>query len=87
MKRLMIGLALTAMIATPTLAQTYSADARMANTHMRGTYSQGYDAYASADRGFVANGPVLYAGGQYLGWDPDPAIRADLLRQGIPAGN
>ena len=71
MKKLIIGTSLAlALAATPALAATH---------HAR---TQSSDAYAAANSGFVANGPGVYAGGEYLGWDPDPQIRQDLLRQG-----
>lgn len=39
----------------------------------------GYDAYASADAGYVS-GPAVIAYGEYAGWDPDPFIRLQLMR-------
>jgi hypothetical protein len=77
MKKLLIGTSLAfALAATPTFAATY---------HSRSS-AQGYDAYAAAENGVTANGPALYSNGQYVGWDPDPAIRHDLLRQGNEIG-
>lgn len=81
MKKLMIGASLAlALAATPAFAATY---------HSRlSAQSNADDAYAAAENGVTANGPALYAtDGQYLGWDPDPAIRHDLIRQGDESEN
>jgi hypothetical protein len=84
MKKVIIGisLALAALTATPTFAATHHSRA------MAQPYA-GYDAYAAANNGTVINGPAVYSNGRYLGWDPDPAIRLDLLRQGnqVDGGN
>jgi|HubBroStandDraft_6_1064221.scaffolds.fasta_scaffold2445037_1 hypothetical protein len=79
MKKLMIGASLAlALAATPAFAATY---------HSR-LSAQSNDAYAASENGVTANGPALYAtDGQYLGWDPDPAIRHDLIRQGDESEN
>lgn len=51
-------------------------------------YSEAYDANASADRNLTAGGPAVYANGQYAGWDPDPNIRFQLMRDaGAQVGN
>jgi len=76
MKKLVIGTSLVlALAATPTLA---------ANHHARVTsQSYGTDAYAAATvSGNVTGGPAVISNGKNLGWDPDPTIRLNLLRQG-----
>ena len=76
MKKLVLGTALAlALAATPALA---------ANHYSRlSAQPYGSDAYAAAnDNGFVVGGPAVISYGKNLGWDPDPSIRLDLLRQG-----
>ena len=73
MKKLMIAtsLLLAALTTTPAFAAT------------RNSNVSAQQSYAAAEGGFVANGSAVVANGQNLGWDPDPAIRSDLVRQGI----
>lgn len=41
----------------------------------------GYGAYAAADAyGYNGYGPAVASYGTYAGWDPDPAIRLQLMR-------
>lgn len=94
MKKLMIGLALTAMAAAPALADSYSAGTKRDKTASGPQASQsrmvtgsaavrsGSDAYAyepAPGEIFVAPGAV-FANGEYQGVDPDPNIRLQLLR-------
>jgi hypothetical protein len=79
MKKLVIGsaLALAALTASPVFAAT--AYSRVS------AQPSGSNAYAAAyNRDAVNGGPAVISNGKYLGWDPDPAIRHDLLRQGDP---
>ncbi|MBI1204482.1 MAG: hypothetical protein GC182_18430 [Rhodopseudomonas sp.] len=71
------GLALSAVAATPALAES---------NHRR---ADGTDAYASAPRHRYAarthyRSHSVYVNGEYRGSDPDPAIRQDL-RRSLPA--
>lgn len=70
------SLMLAAFAATPALAATHHSRAPVSQS-----YSQGYEANASADRGLTVSGPAVYSvDGQYAGWDPDPNIRFQLMR-------
>jgi hypothetical protein len=89
MKKLMIGLALVAVAATPALAESYHSRASN-NSQASVVASDSYDktgsgAYAAAP-GASTNGmdPGVYQYGVYAGWDPDPSIRHQLQR--IEAG-
>lgn len=75
MKKLLIGsaLALAAFAASPVSAATHHS-----RTSAQQPYASAASAYASVNYG----GQAVYSGGKYLGSDPDPAIRLDLLRQG-----
>jgi hypothetical protein len=75
MKKLIIGtsLILATLAATPSFAAT---------RHMSAA-PQPYaatDSYAAAESGLTVRGPAIIANGQYAGWDPDPTIRFQLLR-------
>ena len=78
MKRLAIGTSLAlAILATPAFAAT-----NYSRTSAQQPLANGSRAFAAADSGFVTNTPALFSNGRYVGWDPDPMIRLDLLRQG-----
>jgi hypothetical protein len=70
MKLLVAAIALVAITVSPALAQT-----AQRNSPMLGSFG-------------APNGAVQYApgavieGGQYIGSDPDPQVRLDLVRQG-----
>ena len=89
MKKLMIGLALTAMAASPALAAgkyhraTASEAQASDNAIVTGsTMPAGADAYAYApDTTYMAPAPgAVFVQGEYQGADPDPLIRLQLLR-------
>ncbi|MBI4366337.1 MAG: hypothetical protein HY543_05915 [Deltaproteobacteria bacterium] len=66
-----------AILATPAFAAT-----NYSRTSAQQPLANGSRAYAAAESGLVTNTPALFSNGRYVGWDPDPAIRLDLLRQG-----
>jgi len=77
MKKFVIGASLLlAVAATPALARTHS--------HV--TADQAYAAatdnepVAAAESGLTIKGPAVISFDQYRGWDPDPNIRFQLLR-------
>ena len=75
MKKLLIALGLTAALAAPAMANSL---------HSR-TSTNGYGAYASADRMTPStvqlNSSVVISGdGQQIGADPDPNVRLSLHR-------
>jgi hypothetical protein len=76
MKKFFIGtsLALATLAATPALAKTHHSSVQAASE------ANGYDASAAADPSVTASGPAIYSFGKYAGWDPDPNIRFQLLR-------
>jgi hypothetical protein len=79
MKKLMTALALTALAATPALADTYHTRSTT-GTPMWSADQQGSGAYAYAPgTALNSRGPV-FANGQYQGSDPDPFIRQQLRR-------
>ncbi len=86
MKKLMIGLALTAMATTSAFAQ-YSTGTHVRAPHSTmSMYGPGHDAYAYApERGYGAanawsNPGAVIVDGEYRGADPDPAVRHQLRR-------
>jgi hypothetical protein len=84
MKKLIIGttLALATLAATPSFAATHHTQGSAAQP-----YPEAYDANASADTGLTVNGPAVYSNGYYAGWDPDPNIRFQLMRDPRPDGD
>ena len=76
MKKFVLGASLIlAMAATPALAKT----------HAHVTADQAYAAANSEpvtadESGLTARGPAVISFDQYRGWDPDPNIRFQLLR-------
>jgi hypothetical protein len=87
MKKFVIAsaLAVAAFSATPTFAATTHHASRVQATQ---GYPEAYDANASADRDLTVSGPAVYSNGEYAGWDPDPNIRFQLMRDpGAQAGN
>jgi hypothetical protein len=94
MKKFIIAMAIAAATATPSLAQYYpvgpgpfasepymaAAPGFGAGFYGIGAYEPGFEAYAAAPGPYAVQPPGLYAGGEYLGWDPDPNVRLELLR-------
>jgi hypothetical protein len=83
-KKLIVGLTLAAaVIATPALSQTVRGYTGYTNGPMM---APGYGSYAYAPRGFGAysyvppmvNSPTF--SDEYIGTDPDPAVRLQLRR-------
>lgn len=86
MKKFVIAsaLVLAGFSATPTFAATVHHSRAQATQG----YPEAYDASASADRDLTTAGPAVYSNGQYAGWDPDPNIRFQLMRDpGAQDGN
>jgi hypothetical protein len=69
MKKLIIALAAAATLASPALA--HSGHMKRAGNDLRGIQAQAMPAN---------DGNAVYANGQYLGSDPDPQVRLQLLR-------
>ncbi len=86
MKKIIIGssLMLAALAASPAFAATHHSRVSASQA-----YPEAYDANASADRDLTVSGPAVFTtDGQYAGWDPDPNIRFQLMRDpGAQAGN
>lgn len=90
MKKLIIATAIAAATATPSFAQYYSPgfEGPFANepyfaaepTPGFGFYGPGFGAYAAAPGAYAYGPGVVYDNGEYLGADPDPNVRLDLLR-------
>jgi hypothetical protein len=71
-------LVLAGFAATPSFAATTR---HYSQVQASQAYPEAYDANASADRDLTAvGGPAVYSNGQYAGWDPDPNIRFQLMR-------
>jgi hypothetical protein len=86
MKRLIIGgsLILAALAGSP----AFAAATHQSRVSASQAYPEAYDASASADRDLTISGPAVYSiDGHYAGWDPDPNIRFQLMRDPGPAGN
>lgn len=77
MNRFVVGTSMIlAMAATPALAKT---------PHARAMADQATSAFASEpvtadESGLTVRGPAVISFDQYRGWDPDPNIRFQLLR-------
>lgn len=88
MKKFVIAsaLVLAGFSATPTFAATVH---RVSHIVAPQGYGESYGANARAvDNSLTSNGPGVFANGQYAGWDPDPNIRFQLLRDaGAQVGN
>jgi hypothetical protein len=83
MKKLVTAFALAALVATPAFAKTKH-PRQPADTQAVGPFivgEAGYDAYAAANGDGTHYGPGLMAYGVYTGWDPDPNIRLQLIRE------
>jgi hypothetical protein len=68
MKKLIIALAAAAALASPALA--HSGHIKRAGNDLRGVQAQA----------IPNDGNAVFANGQYLGSDPDPQVRLQLLR-------
>lgn len=68
MKKYLLAATLAALVASPALAATY---------HRTMRNDSAMQAYA-----FVPQGDAVVSNGQVIGADPDPFIRAQLLREG-----
>ena len=82
MKKLLIGLALTATAVTPSFAAGYQY--RAADTTVTGPTmpaGSGAYAYAPGQPNYIAPVPgAVFVNGEYQGADPDPLIRLQLRR-------
>lgn len=74
MKKILTVLALATLVASPAFA---------AKSHQRQLQSRypGAQAYASAPATYVGPRGALISDGRYVGRDPDPSIRFQLLRE------
>jgi hypothetical protein len=94
MKKLLIGLTLATIAATPVMAQSYYGGSNRDTASFRGQMhaapmSPGYDSYAYAPgpayQGYAApewSSPYSsFSGDEYVRTDPDPAIRLELRRE------
>ncbi len=84
MKKLMTALALATLVASPALADSAKSKARMSGQQSYAASNAGYDAFAAADSGVTIGGPAIFVNGVYVGWDPDPAIRLQLIKDPLP---
>jgi Flp pilus assembly protein TadD len=83
MKKLFTTVALVALVATPVLAQTKDRATQRTRAEARQTYTTQVQQQRSANR---ANS-VYDIRGQYVGTDPDPAIRAQLANDPAQTGD
>ena len=73
-KILLVTAALTALAATPAFAKTHHSAKPMSADPADESYA------AAPASGVTAQGPAVYSFGHYAGWDPDPNIRFQLMR-------
>lgn len=80
MKKLVIGtsLILATFAASPAFAA--KVHARAVAPQPYATATSGDEAYAQARDGLTTQGPAIYSYGVYAGWDPDPNIRLQLMK-------
>jgi hypothetical protein len=79
-KKLVTAFVLATLAATPALAKTYH-PRKPVTAETTGFYlasKSSYGSYAAADA--YSYGPAVVSYGVYAGWDPDPAIRLQLIR-------
>lgn len=81
MKKLLLALALAGIVATPAFAQSQRSRAHAVRAPETWTIVP-EDVYAQSPRGAWRN-DVYNLNGEYLGTDPDPFIRQQLLRDGF----
>jgi len=99
MRTFIVATALVTMMATPVLAQravndggpmwpSTMATPAPASPQMQRAWRNGRGSYAAApESGAIAATGGLYENGDYVGWDPDPNIRFQLLRDPKGAGS
>ncbi len=84
MKKIMIGVGLAALLATPAFAQSYNSAYGTGNTvplQAASAANAGGGAFAYAPRALRSAGSdSVYVDGQYVGTDPDANIRTQLQR-------
>lgn len=73
-KLLLMSVALMALAATPAFAKTHHSAKPMSADPADASYA------TAPASGITAQGPAVYSFGQYAGWDPDPNIRFQLMR-------
>jgi len=82
MKKLVTAFVLATLVATPALARPYhpreSVAVRAVGPLAVG--EPGYRAYAADNGANVHRGPAVISYGVNAGWDPDPNIRLQLMR-------
>jgi opacity protein-like surface antigen len=78
MKKILIALTLAAVAASPALAQKNQNKQQMADNPEAYAY-QAY-AWVPTENGSKAQTQEVWLNGEYLGADPDPFIRSQLLR-------
>ncbi len=80
-KLLLTTIALAALAASPAFAKSHHSTATTTADPADESYAAGPAA------GLTSSGPAIYSNGQYAGWDPDPNIRFQLLRDPAPTGD
>ena len=99
MRTLIVATAFVTMMGTPVLAQRAANDGGSmssstmaapapASPQTQRAWRNGRGAYAAVPgTGAIATTRSLYQNGDYVGWDPDPNIRFQLLRDPKGAGS
>jgi hypothetical protein len=82
MKTFIIALALVCVAASPALAKKDQKQQQQQQMTDNPSDASGYEAYASvpAHKSPTAKSQAVYLNGEYLGADPDPFIRMQLVR-------
>jgi hypothetical protein len=76
MKKLVMGVALAMLVATPAFAASSKQQARAATDGARAAFAQDADIVTSA----VRDPATVVVNGRIIGRDPDPRIRFELMR-------
>jgi opacity protein-like surface antigen len=79
MKKILIALTLAAVAASPALAQKNQKKQQQMADNPEAYAYQAY-AWVPTDNGSKAKTEEVWLNGEYLGADPDPFIRSQLLR-------
>jgi hypothetical protein len=98
MKKVLVALALTTLVASPALAQTPDTGVWAASKAWNaGDFAQqpAYDAYSAYGQVPVVPGPAFAQpvspdaglGGDYVGTDPDPNVQLELLKDAQSRGD
>jgi hypothetical protein len=89
MKKMLLAAAAVAALVSPAFAQsrTIAAPGYGYGAAWHGPFRGAPVGVYAQSPGIAAQGYGVYRNGQYIGWDPDPAVRLMLLKDAGSEGN